>query len=254
MGKCIAVANQKGGVGKTTTSVNLSAAIGEAGKKVLLIDLDPQGNATSGVGIDKMSDVTSIYDVIINEVPIDEAIIKTEFKNLSVIPATTSLAGAEIELVSIDDREWRLKQSVEKIKDKYDFVIIDCPPSLGLLTLNSFVCTDTILIPLQCEFFALEGLSQLVGTIRQVKKSLNKEIDIEGILLTMFDGRTNLSNQVADEIKKYYPDKVYKSVIPRNIRLSEAPSYGQPINVYDKHSKGAVAYKNLAKEVIKKNK
>ena len=254
MGKCIAVANQKGGVGKTTTSVNLSAAIGETGKKVLLIDLDPQGNATSGVGIDKMSDVTSIYDVIINEVPIDEAIIKTEFKNLSVIPATTSLAGAEIELVSIDDREWRLKQSVEKIKDKYDFVIIDCPPSLGLLTLNSFVCTDTILIPLQCEFFALEGLSQLVGTIRQVKKSLNKEIDIEGILLTMFDGRTNLSNQVADEIKKYYPDKVYKSVIPRNIRLSEAPSYGQPINVYDKHSKGAVAYKNLAKEVIKKNK
>ena len=254
MGKCIAVANQKGGVGKTTTSVNLSAALGTAGKKVLLIDLDPQGNATSGVGIDKMSDVTSIYDVLIDETNIKDAIIKTEFKNLSVIPATTSLAGAEIELVSIDDRETRLKQRVAEIKDEYDFIIIDCPPSLGLLTLNSFVCTDTILIPLQCEFYALEGLSQLVQTIRQVKKSLNKEIDIEGILLTMFDGRTNLSNQVADEIKKYYPDKVYKSVIPRNIRLSEAPSYGQPINVYDKHSKGAIAYKNLAKELIKKNK
>ncbi|MBE7052850.1 MAG: ParA family protein [Ruminococcaceae bacterium] len=254
MGKCIAVANQKGGVGKTTTSVNLSAALGVAGKKVLLIDLDPQGNATSGVGIDKMSDVTSIYDVIINDVPIKEAIIKTEFKNLSVIPATTSLAGAEIELVEIENRETRLKEKVSEIKDDYDFILIDCPPSLGLLTLNSFVCTDTILIPLQCEFFALEGLSQLVSTIRQVKKSLNKDIDIEGILLTMFDGRTNLSNQVADEIKKYYPDKVYKSVIPRNIRLSEAPSYGQPINVYDKHSKGAVSYKNLAKEVIKKNK
>lgn len=254
MGKCIAVANQKGGVGKTTTSVNLSAALGVAGKKVLLIDLDPQGNATSGVGIDKMSDVTSIYDVIINDVPIKEAIIKTEFKNLSVIPATTSLAGAEIELVEIENRETRLKEKVSEIKDDYDFILIDCPPSLGLLTLNSFVCTDTILIPLQCEFFALEGLSQLISTIRQVKKSLNKDIDIEGILLTMFDGRTNLSNQVADEIKKYYPDKVYKSVIPRNIRLSEAPSYGQPINVYDKHSKGAVSYKNLAKEVIKKNK
>ena len=254
MGKCIAVANQKGGVGKTTTSVNLSAALGVAGKKVLLIDLDPQGNATSGVGIDKMSDVTSIYDVIINDVPIKEAIIKTEFKNLSVIPATTSLAGAEIELVEIENRETRLKEKVSEIKDDYDFILIDCPPSLGLLTLNSFVCTDTILIPLQCEFFALEGLSQLISTIRQVKKSLNKDIDIEGILLTMFDGRTNLSNQVADEIKKYYPDKVYKSVIPRNIRLSEAPSYGQPINVYDKHSKGAESYKNLAKEVIKKNK
>lgn len=254
MGKCIAVANQKGGVGKTTTSVNLSAALGTAGKKVLLIDLDPQGNATSGVGIDKMSDVTSIYDVLIDETNIKDAIIKTEFKNLSVIPATTSLAGAEIELVSIDDRETRLKQRVAEIKDEYDFIIIDCPPSLGLLTLNSFVCTDTILIPLQCEFYALEGLSQLVQTIRQVKKSLNKEIDIEGILLTMFDGRTNLSSQVADEIKKYYPDKVYKSVIPRNVRLSEAPSYGQPINVYDKHSKGAIAYKNLAKELIKKNK
>ncbi len=254
MGKCIAVANQKGGVGKTTTSVNLSAALGMAGKKVLLIDLDPQGNATSGVGIDKMSDVTSIYDVLIDDIDIKEAIIKTEFKNLSVISATTSLAGAEIELVSIDDRETRLKQKVAEIKDDYDFVVIDCPPSLGLLTLNSFVCTDTILIPLQCEFYALEGLSQLVQTIRQVKKSLNKEIDIEGILLTMFDGRTNLSIQVADEIKKYYPDKVYKTVIPRNVRLSEAPSYGQPINVYDKHSKGAIAYKNLAKEVIKKNK
>lgn len=254
MGKCIAVANQKGGVGKTTTSVNLSASLGTAGKKVLMIDLDPQGNASSGVGIDKMSDVTSIYDVIIDDVPIKEAIIETEFKNLSIIPATTSLAGAEIELVSIDDRETRLKEAVSQVKDEYDFIIIDCPPSLGLLTLNAFVCTDTILIPLQCEFYALEGLSQLVQTIRQVKRNLNKDIDIEGIVLTMFDGRTNLSMQVADEIKKYYPDKVYKSVIPRNVRLSEAPSYGQPINVYDKHSKGAVSYKNLAKEVIKKNK
>lgn len=252
MGKCIAVANQKGGVGKTTTSVNLSACLGERGKKVLLIDLDPQGNASSGLGVDESE--MSIYDVLIDEVPIKEAIVKTEFKNLSLCPATTSLAGAEIELVAIDDREKRLKNAVSEVKEEYDFVIIDCPPSLGLLTVNAFVCTDTILIPLQCEFYALEGLSQLVRTIKSIKKSMNKDIDIEGILLTMFDGRTNLSIQVADEIKKYYPDKVYKSVIPRNVRLSEAPSYGQPINIYDRHSKGAESYLNLAKEVIKKNK
>ena len=252
MGKCIAVANQKGGVGKTTTSVNLSACLGEKGKKVLLIDLDPQGNASSGLGIEESE--KSIYDVLINDVKLSDAIIKTEFKNLSICAANTSLAGAEIELVDIEKRETRLKNAVAEIKDNYDFIIIDCPPSLGLLTVNAFVCTDTILIPLQCEFYALEGLSQLVRTIKSIKKSLNKDIDIEGILLTMFDGRTNLSVQVADEIKKYYPDKVYKSVIPRNVRLSEAPSYGQPINIYDKHSKGAKSYIDLAKEVIKRNK
>ena len=221
MGKCIAVANQKGGVGKTTTSINLSAALGECGKKVLLIDLDPQGNATSGVGVEKDENVKSVYDVLVNNADIDDATIVTEFENLSVCPSNINLAGAEIELVGVDDRENCLKIAMSKVKEKYDYIIIDCPPSLGLLTLNAFVCTDTILIPIQCEYYALEGLSQLIKTIRQVKK--------------------------------YYPKKVYSAVIPRNVRLSEAPSYGQPITVYDDNSKGAESYIKLANEVIERN-
>ncbi len=254
MGKIIALANQKGGVGKTTSTINLSAALGIKNKKVLLIDLDPQGNATSGVGVDKDECENSIYDVLINDVDIKDTIIKTECKNLSLCPSNIQLAGAEIEMVDIENREHILKKALNKIKNEYDFILIDCPPSLGLLTLNAFVAVDTILIPIQCEYYALEGLSQLIKTIKEIKKSLNKDLDLEGVLLTMFDSRTNLSVQVAEEVKKYYPDKIYKSVIPRNVRLSEAPSYGMSIFEYDKHSKGADSYLSLAKEVIKRNK
>jgi len=253
MGKCIAVANQKGGVGKTTTSVNLSSCLAAYGKKVLLIDTDPQGNASSGVGAEKGSIERSVYDVIINGADIKDIIIKTDYHNLSLCPSNIDLAGAEIELVSEKNREFLLKNAVEKIKKDYDFIIIDCPPSLGLLTLNSFVCADSIIIPIQCEYYALEGLSQLTNTIRSIKKAFNPSLEIEGVLLTMYDTRTNLSMQVAGEVKKYYGEKLYKSVIPRNVRLSEAPSFGQPINIYDKHSKGSVCYMNLASEVIRAN-
>lgn len=253
MGKCIAVANQKGGVGKTTTAVNLSACLGAKGKKVLLLDTDPQGNASSGLGVDKAQAEYSIYNVLIGDVPLKEAIIHTEFENLDLCPSNIELAGAEIELVSMEDREVLMKRAVAQIKNEYDFIIIDCPPSLGLITLNSFVCADTVMIPIQCEYYALEGLSQLMNTIRTVKRSLNPAIDIEGVLLTMFDTRTNLSIQVADEVKKYYPHKVYGTVIPRNVRISEAPSFGEPIHIYDKHSKGAESYMDLADEIIKAN-
>lgn len=253
MGKTIVIANQKGGVGKTTTSVNLSACLGAAGKKVLVIDIDPQGNTTSGLGVEKDEAEISIYDVLINDENLSDAIIKTEFKNLSLCPANVNLAGAEIELVDMKNREHLLKNAIDEIKDKYDFIIIDCPPSLGLLTLNSFVAADSVLVPIQCEYYALEGLSQLTKTIKSIKHSLNEKIQFEGILLTMFDARTNLSIQVADEVKKFFPDKVFKSVIPRNVRLSEAPSFGEPIIIYDKYSKGAEAYIDLAKEVIKNN-
>lgn len=253
MGKCIAVANQKGGVGKTTSAVNLSACLGAKGKKVLLLDTDPQGNASSGLGVDKASAEYSIYNVLIGDVSLKDAIIHTEFENLDLCPSNIELAGAEIELVSMEDRELLMKRAVADIKDEYDFILIDCPPSLGLITLNSFVCADTVLIPIQCEYYALEGLSQLMNTIRTVKRSLNPSIDIEGVLLTMFDTRTNLSIQVADEVKKYYPHKVYGTVIPRNVRISEAPSFGEPINVYDKHSKGAESYMDLADELLKNN-
>lgn len=254
MGKCIAIANQKGGVGKTTTSVNLSSCLAALGKKVLLVDTDPQGNATSGVGIEREALETSVYDVIINEVSMKEVSVKTDYSKLWVCPSSIDLAGAELELVSCDDREYRLKNAIAEIKDEFDFIIIDCPPSLGLITLNSFVSADSIIIPIQCEYYALEGLSQLTNTIRLVKGGLNPTLDIEGILLTMYDSRTNLSMQVADEVKKYYSSKLYKSVIPRNVRLSEAPSYGQPINVYDSTSKGSESYLALAREVIKANK
>lgn len=253
MGKCIAVANQKGGVGKTTTSVNLSSCLAAYGKKVLLIDTDPQGNASSGVGAQRDEIKKSVYDTLINGDDIKDVIIKTDYHNLSLCPSNIDLAGAEIELVSEEKREYLLKNAVEKIKNDYDFIIIDCPPSLGLLTLNSFVCADSIIIPIQCEYYALEGLSQLTNTIRTIKKAFNPDLEIEGVLLTMYDTRTNLSMQVAGEVKKYYGEKLYKSVIPRNVRLSEAPSFGQPINVYDKHSKGSACYMNLASEVIGAN-
>ncbi len=254
MGKCIAIANQKGGVGKTTTSVNLSSCLAQLGKKVLLIDTDPQGNATSGVGIERTELDKSIYDVIINDENMSDVVIKTEHDKLYICPSSIDLAGAEIELVSADNRETRLKDAVAQVKDDYDFIIIDCPPSLGLITLNSFVCADSIIIPIQCEYYALEGLSQLTNTIRMVKQQMNRSLDIEGIVLTMYDTRTNLSVQVADEVKKYYGAKLYKSVIPRNVRLSEAPSYGLPINAYDSTSKGCESYLSLAREVIKANK
>lgn len=254
MGKCISVANQKGGVGKTTTSVNLASCLAEQKKKVLLVDLDPQGNATSGVGIDKEETEHSVYDVLINGTLASDAIIKTDFANLSLLSSGIDLAGAEIEMVDIENREKLLKDALKKIKNAYDFIIIDCPPSLGLLTLNAFTASDSIIMPIQCEYYALEGLSQLTATMRKVKKQLNPLIEIEGVLLTMYDVRTNLSMLVADEVKKYYGDKLYKTVIPRNVRLSEAPSYGEPINYYDKSSKGSEMYTKLAKEVIKNNK
>ena len=252
MGKIIAIANQKGGVGKTTTSVNLSALLAKKGKKVVLIDADPQGNATSGLGVEK--DVEkSLYDVLINEEPVAGTLQDTVEKNLKLCPSNMNLAGAEVELVSQMSREHRLKEQLEGIKDKFDYIFIDCPPSLGLITLNSFTASDSVLIPVQCEYFALEGLGQLLNTVNLVKKHLNKEIRIEGALLTMYDMRTNLSNQVVKEVKKYFDDKVYKTVIPRNVRLSEAPSYGMPITEYDPRSKGAKSYTKFAKEFLKLN-
>lgn len=250
MSKIIAIANQKGGVGKTTTSVNLGAGMASLGKRVLLVDIDPQGNTTSGVGINKADVENCIYDVIINEVHPNDAIVHTEVEGLHIIPATIQLAGAEIELVPTISREQRLKKSLQLVKDKYDYIIIDCPPSLGILTINSLTAADSVIIPIQCEYYALEGLSQLLNSIRLVQKHLNTSLQIEGVLLTMFDARTNLGIQVIEEVKKYFQDKVYKTVIARNVRLSEAPSHGKSIITYDPRSKGAEAYLELAKEVI----
>lgn len=252
MGKIISIANQKGGVGKTTTSVSLSAILAKKGKKILMIDMDPQGNGTSGLGIDKNVKF-SVYDVIIDDVEIENTIKKTEIENLDVCPSNINLAGAEVELVDMEEREQRLKSKLDKIKEKYDYIIIHCPPSLGLVTLNAFTASDSVLIPVQCEYYALEGLGQLINTINLVKKHLNKSLYIEGALLTMYDARTNLSNQVVKEVKRYFEDKVYKVVIPRNVKLSEAPSYGMPITLYDKRSKGAKCYEKLAKEFLKIN-
>jgi chromosome partitioning protein len=252
LGKIISIANQKGGVGKTTTSVSLSAILAKKGKKILMIDMDPQGNGTSGLGIDKNVKF-SVYDVIIDDVEIENTIKKTEIENLDVCPSNINLAGAEVELVDMEEREQRLKSKLDKIKEKYDYIIIDCPPSLGLVTLNAFTASDSVLIPVQCEYYALEGLGQLINTINLVKKHLNKSLYIEGALLTMYDARTNLSNQVVKEVKRYFEDKVYKVVIPRNVKLSEAPSYGMPITLYDKRSKGAKCYEKLAKEFLKIN-
>jgi chromosome partitioning protein len=250
MGKTIAIANQKGGVGKTTSSVNLGASLASLGKKVLLIDIDPQGNTTSGVGIDKADVENCIYDVLINDVNPRDAILPTEISGLSLIPATIQLAGAEIELVPTISREIRLKKALQFVKSDYDYIIIDCPPSLGILTINSLTASDSVIIPIQCEYYALEGLSQLLNTIRLVQKHLNKTLLIEAVLLTMLDARTNLGIQVIEEVKKYFQDKVYSTIIPRNVRLSEAPSHGQAIISYDHRSRGAQVYMELAREVM----
>lgn len=247
----IAVTNQKGGVGKTTTAVNLSAALGASGKKVLLVDSDPQGNSTSGLGVRKQKIKLTTYEVLVDGAPAADAILDTGFKNLWLLPAGISLAGAEIEMVELEDRVNRLRAALSPIRDDYDYILIDCPPSIGLITLNALTAAGSVLIPIQCEFFALEGLSQLMDTVRKVKRLYNPHITVEGVLLTMYDGRLNLTLQVVEEIKKYFPKKVFRTAIPRNVRLSEAPSYGQPVIYFDSSSRGAAAYTELAAELIK---
>lgn len=254
MSKIIAVTNQKGGVGKTTTSVNLSAGLAYKGKKVLLIDCDPQANSTSGLGYEPAECKYSIYDCLVDIEKVSEAVMETRYTNLWLLPSSSDLSGAEIELAYEEEREYFLKKILQKIEDQFDFIIIDSPPALGMITINILTATNTVLIPIQCEYYALEGLTQLIKSIRSVKKRLNPEIEIEGILATMYDARTNLSIQVLEEIKKCFPDKVYKSIIPRNVRLSEAPSFGEPITSYDITSKGAQAYIALAREIIEQNK
>ncbi|MFX4300878.1 ParA family protein [Alicyclobacillus tolerans] len=249
-GRIIAVANQKGGVGKTTTAVNLGACLANLGRKVLLVDIDPQGNTTSGIGINKADVRYCVYDVIINDVTMEEAILPSGLENLSILPATIQLAGAEIELVPTISREVRLRRAMNTLRSKFDYMIIDCPPSLGLLTVNALTAADSVLIPIQCEYYALEGLSQLLNTIRLVQKHLNTSLEVEGVVLTMLDARTNLGLQVIEDVKKFFRDKVYHTVIPRNVRLSEAPSHGRPIIHYDPKSRGAESYMDLAKEVI----
>ena len=250
MAKVIAIANQKGGVGKTTTAVNLSSCLAFKGKKVVIIDIDPQGNTTSGLGIDKKTIDKSIYEVLINDEDIKNALMKTAIGNLFICPSNIQLVGAEVELVSVISRETRMKEAIRSIRNDYDFILIDCPPSLGLLTLNALTASDTILVPIQCEYYALEGLSQLMNTVKLVQRHLNPALDVEGVVLTMFDARTNLSMQVVEDVKKYFRNKVYRTVIPRNVRLSEAPSFGLPIILYDPKSKGAECYLDLAQEVI----
>jgi len=253
MTKVISIFNQKGGVGKTTTNVNLCAALALKGKKVLSIDIDPQGNSTSGFGISKNDLEYTIYDVLIEDYDINKIICKTEIDNLDLVPANIQLAGAEIELTNTKHREKTLKEKMNLIDKEYDFIIIDCPPSLGLLSLNALTASNTVLIPIQCEYYSLEGVGQLIDTVKLVKKNLNPKLDIEGVLLNMFDGRTNLSVQVVEEVKKYFKDKVYRTVIPRSVRLAEAPSFGQPIMIYDEKSKGSIAYLKLSEEIIKNN-
>ena len=250
MGKIIAVVNQKGGVGKTTTAVNLTAALTEAGRRVLLCDFDPQANATSGLGLNKKNLKYSVYDVIINQIPTEQAIQSTKYGD--VLPSSADLAGAAVELLSIPNPNGQLKAALERVQDKYDLILIDCPPSLELLTLNGLMAAEGILVPVQCEYYALEGLTDLMATLRMVKKRLNPQLEIFGVALTMFDGRTNFSTQVAQEVRRHFPGKVYANVIPRNVRLAEAPSHGLPVTVYDRNSRGAVAYRAMAEEIMKK--
>ncbi len=253
MAKTIAIVNQKGGVGKTTTAVNLAACVGKAGKRVLLVDIDPQGNATSGLGVNKKDVLTSTYDLLIGEADAADMRIHTKFSGLDLLPANINLAGAELELSELDNREARIKRFLAPLKAEYDYIFLDCPPSLGLITLNALCAVDSVLVPIQCEYYALEGLSQLMNTIRQVKRRYNALIELEGVLLTMYDGRLNLTQQVVSEVKRFFPQKVYATVIPRNVRLSEAPSFGEPVIYYDKASKGAQAYDAFAAEFLKKN-
>ena len=250
MGKIIAVVNQKGGVGKTTTAVNITAALAEAGKKVLLCDFDPQANASSGLGVDKRNLRKSVYDVVIGEATAEQTIVTTPFAD--VLPATADLAGATVELISMERPNFCLKEALAPVKDKYDYIFIDCPPSLEVLTLNALAAADSILVPVQCEYYALEGLADLMHTMRLVKKRINPDLEIFGVALTMFDGRTNFSTQVAQEVRRHFPGKVYATVIPRNIRLAEAPSHGLPVTAYDRSSRGAVAYRAMADEILKK--
>lgn len=252
MGRIIAVANQKGGVGKTTTSINLAACLAEKGKKVLAVDMDPQGNLTSGLGVDKDSVEKSIYELIIGEVDIKEVINKEVLENLDIIPTSIDLSAAEIELIGVDDKEYILRNAIDQVKDQYDFVIIDCPPSLSMLTINAMTTADSVIVPTQCEYYALEGLSQLIHTVELVKDRLNSKLEIEGVVFTMYDARTNLSLQVVENVKDNLQQNIYKTIIPRNIRLAEAPSYGLPINKYDPKSTGAESYMRLADEVIER--
>lgn len=252
MGRIIAIANQKGGVGKTTTAINLSACLVERGKKVLTIDMDPQGNTTSGLGIEKDNLENTIYELMLGECTIRESILQTEIEHLFLMPSNVNLAGAEIELVGINEKEYILKNEIDYVKDDYDFIIIDCPPSLNMLTINAMTTANTVLVPIQCEYYALEGLSQLVHTINLVQERLNPDLEMEGVVFTMYDARTNLSLQVVDNVKKNLSTNIYKTIIPRNIRLAEAPSYGMPINLYDAKSAGAESYRLLAKEVIER--
>lgn len=250
MAKIISIVNQKGGVGKTTTAVNLSAAVGALGKRVLLVDVDPQGNSTSGYGISKRSIRLTSYDMLINSAPADDVVIKTDFLNVDIIPSNINLAGAELEMADMERRESLLKNAIAEISENYDYVFFDCPPSLGLITLNALTASGSFIVPIQCEFYALEGLSQLMAAVRKIKRLFNPLIELEGVLLTMYDGRLNLTQQVVSEVKNFFPGKVYSVVIPRNVRLSEAPSFGQPVIYYDKSSRGAEAYMDFAREVI----
>ena len=253
MGKIIAVANQKGGVGKTTTAVNLTAALGARGYRVLLVDVDPQGNSTSGLGVNKRDLRQSTYELLLSSLLPEQVLRHTEFKNVDLLPSNIALAGAEIELVELENRATRLKTALLRIREQYDFILIDCPPSLGIITINALTACDTVLIPIQCEYYALEGLSQLMITLRQVKRLYNPRIEIEGVVLTMYDGRLNLTTQVVEELKRVLPQKIYRTVIPRNVRLSEAPSYGQPVLYYDRGSRGSQAYEELAEEFLQRN-
>lgn len=253
MGKTIAIVNQKGGVGKTTTCVNLAAAIGARGFRTLLVDIDPQGNSTSGMGIQKKEIAKSSYDVLITETPAFEAIVKSRYRNVDILPANMNLAGAELELADTENREARLRLALAHSADTYDFIFLDCPPSLGLITINALCAANTFMVPIQCEYYALEGLSQLMNTVRQVRRLYNPELDTEGVLLTMYDGRLNLTQQVVDEVKKFFKAKVYVTTIPRNVRLSEAPSFGQPVMYYDRGSRGSMAYDALAEEFLARN-